>query len=265
MTANAMAGDREKVLEAGMNDHIAKPINVAAMFQTMARWICVEPERQGAGSETGESGPAGDDPCEAAADDMGIPVDLPGIDVGRGMRIVQGDSVLYRRLLTKFRNSQGDFAERFEAPREGDDPGAATRAAHTLKGVAGNIGAAELEERARALESACVDNDGVQLPDLLAQVLAELQRVLDGLAVLDDGASPKGAEGSVGLEAEQLRSLQTLLQDYDSDAVDLVETWLQRGLDQSSQDLLGRIQASVAEYDFDSALETVNAYLEQAG
>ena len=147
----------------------------------------------------------------------------------------------------------------------GDDPGAATRAAHTLKGVAGNIGATELEERARALESACTDDDGAQLPDLLAQVLAELQRVLDGLAVLDDGASPMGAEGSAGLEAEQLRSLQTLLQDYDSDAVDLVETWLQGGLDQPSQDLLGRIQASVAEYDFDSALETVNAYLEQVG
>ena len=74
-----------------------------------------------------------------------------------------------------------------------------------------------------------------------------------------------GAEGSAGLETEQLRSLQTLLQDYDSDAVDLVETWLQGGLDQPSQDLLGRIQASVAEYDFDSALETVNAYLEQVG
>ncbi|TXH87905.1 MAG: response regulator, partial [Rhodoferax sp.] len=39
MTANAMAGDREKVLDAGMNDHIAKPLNVNAMFTTMARWI----------------------------------------------------------------------------------------------------------------------------------------------------------------------------------------------------------------------------------
>jgi len=39
MTANAMAGDREKVLEAGMCDHIAKPLNVEAMFATLARWI----------------------------------------------------------------------------------------------------------------------------------------------------------------------------------------------------------------------------------
>ncbi|MGL1933350.1 MAG: response regulator, partial [Desulfotalea sp.] len=39
MTANAMAGDREKVIKAGMNDHIAKPINVEDMFQTMAKWI----------------------------------------------------------------------------------------------------------------------------------------------------------------------------------------------------------------------------------
>jgi CheY-like chemotaxis protein len=39
MTANAMAGDREKVLEAGMVDHIAKPLNVDAMFTTIAKWI----------------------------------------------------------------------------------------------------------------------------------------------------------------------------------------------------------------------------------
>ena len=39
MTANAMAGDREKALAAGMNDHIPKPINVSKMFHTMARWI----------------------------------------------------------------------------------------------------------------------------------------------------------------------------------------------------------------------------------
>jgi len=39
MTANAMVGDREKVLAAGMNDHIAKPINVTEMFATLARWV----------------------------------------------------------------------------------------------------------------------------------------------------------------------------------------------------------------------------------
>jgi CheY-like chemotaxis protein len=39
MTANAMVGDREKVLAAGMNDHIAKPINVEEMFATLARWV----------------------------------------------------------------------------------------------------------------------------------------------------------------------------------------------------------------------------------
>ena len=39
MTANAMAGDREKVIEAGMNDHIAKPLNVAEMYATIAKWV----------------------------------------------------------------------------------------------------------------------------------------------------------------------------------------------------------------------------------
>ena len=52
MTANAMSGDRDKVLEAGMRDHIPKPLNVAAMFGTLAQWIkpALRPEGSPAGS-----------------------------------------------------------------------------------------------------------------------------------------------------------------------------------------------------------------------
>ena len=51
MTANAMAGDREKTIAAGMNDYIAKPIDVDEMFQTMARWISPAQPLSGAVSD----------------------------------------------------------------------------------------------------------------------------------------------------------------------------------------------------------------------
>lgn len=63
----------------------------------------------------------------------------------------QGNEKLYRRLLDKFYQSQFDFLEQFKQARQSDDdPEAATRAAHTLKGVAGNIGAGALQQAAEA-------------------------------------------------------------------------------------------------------------------
>ena len=76
MTANAMVGDREAVLAAGMNDHIAKPIVVAEMFATLAKWV--KPTRSGAA----------------------------GIDTRRGLDNVGGDDALYRRMLGLFRDSE---------------------------------------------------------------------------------------------------------------------------------------------------------------
>jgi PAS domain S-box-containing protein len=57
MTANAMVGDREKVLAAGMNDHIAKPIKVDELFATLARWIQRAPGRTAAPLDTTETLP----------------------------------------------------------------------------------------------------------------------------------------------------------------------------------------------------------------
>jgi len=66
MTANAMVGDREAVLAAGMNDHIAKPIVIDEMFATLAKWV--KPTRSGAA----------------------------GIDTRRGLDNVGGDDALYQ-------------------------------------------------------------------------------------------------------------------------------------------------------------------------
>src|SRR5687767_5441062 len=131
MTANAMAGDREKAVEAGMCDHIAKPIDVRAMFATFAKWIR----------------PAVTEPRAVAAD--GLPklagieladielasIALPGIDVAAGLATTMRNEALYTRLLRKFRDGQRRFAEQFRAASTGDDPSASARLAHTLKGT----------------------------------------------------------------------------------------------------------------------------------
>ncbi|MEO5351595.1 MAG: response regulator [Magnetococcus sp. XQGC-1] len=99
MTANAMSGDREKCLAAGMNDHIAKPVAPEDLYATLARWLQERPALQG-GPLPGWVGGA-----EAAALPP-LPA-IPGIDTLRGIRNVGGKTVLYRSVLRKFARNQG--------------------------------------------------------------------------------------------------------------------------------------------------------------
>src|SRR5262249_18071802 len=122
MTANAMTGDREKALGAGMNDHIAKPIDVDEMFATLARWV--RPADIASGFAI-----AGDGRARA----------VDGVDIGRGIAAMRGDEALYRRLLAMFRRREADFPQRLGAAIAAGDLATVRHLAHDLKSVAGSL------------------------------------------------------------------------------------------------------------------------------
>ena len=168
MTANAMAGDREKVLDAGMNDHIAKPINVEQMYATLARWLRPARSEQRRGEETAPSL-------------TGYPFD-PSV----GLENIGGDEELFRRVLAMFLKREAHFCQRFGAAQAAGDMEAATREAHDLKNEAGTLGMTALCEAARALEHACRLGAGSAEVQALAQRVAEqLEPVVAGLHTTD--------------------------------------------------------------------------------
>jgi PAS domain S-box-containing protein len=176
MTASAMVGDREKVLAAGMNDHIAKPINVDEMFATLARWV--RPGRGAAASPP----PAG--PSAGAA----LPA-LPGIDPGSALADLDTNPALYRRLLRRFADQQRDFAARFAAARAAGDRAAAARLVHDLQGLAGTLGMPMLRQAASVLEQAWMHAAADPEIELrLQEVQRQLATVLAGLQALGDDA-----------------------------------------------------------------------------
>ncbi|MCF8210112.1 MAG: response regulator [Rhodoferax sp.] len=187
MTANAMAGDREKVIEAGMWDHIAKPIHVGQMFATMAKWI--EPQ---ASAPKFPDSPVSARPQDATAQEtqaLQFPT-LPGIDTHAGLAVTRGNPKLYRRMLLKFTQSQSRFTENFAAACAGTDPFAAERCAHTLKGTAGNIGAVQLQQAAALLERLCKDGAAAAAVEAqLQRTDAELNTVLRGIGALPAGTA----------------------------------------------------------------------------
>ena len=246
MTANAMVGDREKVLAVGMNDHIAKPINVNEMFRTMARWITPSEPAPLANAEQ---------PAEPTVD---IP-DLDGIDTQSGLMTTQGNRSLYRKLLVKFHDSQVDFSDQFEQAQNSDDAHAAARYAHTLKSVAGNIGAKHVQAAAGALEDALnTSASSAQIEPLLGVLAAALAQVITALSSFVR-VTPKRMLDDRTLDPQQLKAvllrLRTLLEEDDSDATSVMdELHALPGIAQYAGPVKC-LSRAIEAYDFDAGLD----------
>ncbi len=117
-----------------------------------------------------------------SADDL---PELPGVDVSAGLSVVRGNSQLYRRMLLKFADSYADFERQFrQAQLENDsDPDAARRCAHSIKGVAANLGVTVLSQAASQLEQECA-NQSTDIDFSLDRLLQELSTVTEGLEAL---------------------------------------------------------------------------------
>ncbi len=156
MTANAMQDDRERCKRAGMAGFIVKPVEPIELWRTLARLIR---PREGLGHSAPIQGdlPASDahvPPGHAGHSVINALATVSGLDVRLGLRRVMGRQPLYLVLLRKFAGSQASAVRDIRAALDAGDIGLAERIAHTLKGVAGSIGATELERDASALETA---------------------------------------------------------------------------------------------------------------
>ena len=248
MTANAMAGDRAKALEAGMNDHIPKPLNVGEMFNTIAKWVTpAHPLDSGESPKVGHEGKEGE----------AIP-EIPGLDTSAGLATTMGNAQLYLKLLARFRDSQGDFERQFREAGQDSDPEAATRTAHTLKGTAGNIGARQVQEAARQLEQACKEKAPAEnIEQLLQQTLELLNPMME--ALLQIGTHTEGEARAADPEKvkELMQKLRKLLEESDSEAADVLDELMPLIRNTPLAAQVDKAARAIEAYDFDVALELI--------
>ena len=143
MTASSLEEDVARCLAAGMNDYLAKPFEPSDLWQVVRRWV--------PGDEEGSS--MGSLPELTPIDP--VRVDVPairGLVVAEGLQRVMGNVVLYRSLLLEFERGQADVVHRIRTALLADDLTTAERLAHSLTGVAGGIGANEVQAAAALVE-----------------------------------------------------------------------------------------------------------------
>jgi hypothetical protein len=253
MTANAMAGDREKAIASGMNDHIAKPIDVNQLFLTLDRWVR----------------PA--NPLQPSAvlnpkNDIDALPQIPGLDLTNALARVWGSKKILHKLLLRFSESQAGVLDRIRAALRMDDPDTAIREAHTLKGLAGNIGATKLAECAGDLESLLAKKGNSDFSGAMAQVDTVLAGVISSIrsGLSDDEIGAGDSKVDREIDAAQLNAvllrLEAQLVDGDGEAADTLDEL--RDLVQNT-DLFGRVKpimSAVADYEFELALNHLRSF-----
>jgi PAS domain S-box-containing protein len=181
MTANVMKGDHEKALQAGMDDYVAKPINNEELFKVLNKWITKSaPESEKETTIEDDKDNLHETPLS----------DITGIDTKEGLTRVGGNKQLYQKLLLMFVENQKDVTSSIHELLEKQDYKTAELKAHTLRGVAGNLGAKDLYEFATLLETNIRDRKQVEeINPNLNDTERELSQILEGIDKLNLGKS----------------------------------------------------------------------------
>ncbi|HEX6736058.1 MAG TPA: PAS domain S-box protein [Azonexus sp.] len=179
MTANAFSEDRQRCLDAGMNDHIAKPVDPGKLFACLIKWLPLG----------GSGQPAATAPPRPPADNggQGLPGQLaavPGLDIDAGLRAVRGRVASYRRLLNSFIAQHGEDDRQIGIALAGNRPGDASHLAHALKGAAGTLGLTDIHRAATRLneELRHPGSGGIPPERLLSELSQAVQATLEPLA-----------------------------------------------------------------------------------
>jgi len=219
MTAHATMEERQRCLASGMNDHVSKPIDPAALYEAVSRFH----------KPSGDAAPAASATPAPATAHGDLPY-IEGLDMKDGLMRVAGNRKLYLKLLRQFAEQEGPAVGQISTALAQGDVALAERRAHTLKGVAGNIGAKPVQSAAGALEKLIreraakgeLEAANGRLAAVLDPLVAQMTKAL-GAATPVSTASAMPTPVNPAQVREAAAQLAKLLAEFDPGAVEFTE------------------------------------------
>ena len=253
MTANIFAEHQVESLAAGMNGHMTKPIELKALHAELQRWLPVDKQQLVN--------------AEAVAEDVeyfDLESMLPGVDVKAGIHRVLGNRRIYLELLKKFVDQFADLETELRKELAAGQQNEAIRRAHTLKGVAGGLGANRLQDLAGQLEAQLTCRE---VPSALVEVLPELDRLLAAINIVSElNRSESVSDKLPGTDVELreiLEQLSRVLKHLQAQEVkQQLARLMEKNWPEKYVDSLNRLKKLVEQYQFSSAAALVKTIKE---
>ncbi len=262
LSAAIMEDERRRATEAGVDAHLGKPIDSAQIYEALSNHLSAP---QAAPDRLPASGLIPENPDSARRDDPEtkqrggtlLPPRLPGFDLEQGLDRLQGNEVLYARLLGNLAQKlQGDFAPLVTHLRSGNTE-AAQPIAHTLRGTAGTLAAVELQKLAEEIDRRLKEGRSVEEHRIAAleQALNATRQTLAALALNEKKEKASGAAGEG--DADAVQALRRTLEKSELIEDPLLESAL-RWLRGQGHDCSG-LEAQISQLEFEAALATLAA------
>ena len=254
LTANAMSGMRERFLERGFQDFIAKPLDRRELGQLLARWV--PEERRQAGAEEAAPGAA----------DLSV-FQIKGIDMEAASRYYVGDAEGFAELLELY-YMDGQRKTGLLRELADSDISHYQVEVHGLKSASANIGAMDVSNMARAQENAAAQGDTDFIARQFPALMENYEELLENIGLFLEKRrqnappaeklpplSPRELKEQVGEALDELEHFRS------KECAGIVDVLLRHEMPQDAADSLGEIQGQLKLYEDDNAEALLNQLL----
>ena len=243
LTANAVSGQREMFLERGINDFLAKPIDIQKLNDILEKWIPAEKRIEV------------HRPQEDGKQELTEYIAVPGVDTGLGLRNTGGNPAVYRDILINFcRDAETRMAKLIESLESGNLKLYVTLV-HALKSAARSIGALEtgnlaawLEEKAEWVDTGLIRNKNADLLENIRALIANIR-----------AATAQKAGGTGDISSLQLDELKAALADMNIEEVNkMLLEYASMSLDGAIRSKISEVEEHILMFEYDKAIEKIN-------